>query len=193
MFWLRNSCIVYERKTKDCARSWTFQHRACHLCLLLWCLPGFAPPLTMSGSSSRTVKDNSMFLLFFRIPGESTFFVELSETCTILRHATRHSLVLVDELGRGTATYDGTAIACAVVGELSQQIKCRTLFSTHYHSLVEEFSADPNVRLGHMVSRRNKPLTTSPRKQAWFAHLLAIAFVFIDYITREISDEFGRF
>ena len=107
--------------------------------------------------------------------------MELSETCTILRHATRHSLVLVDELGRGTATYDGTAIACAVVGELSQQIKCRTLFSTHYHSLVEEFSADPNVRLGHMVSSRNKPLT------------LAIVFVFIDYITCEISEESGRF
>lgn len=120
------------------------------------------------------LKDNSKFLLFFDIPGESTFFVELSETCTILRHATRHSLVLVDELGRGTATYDGTAIACAVVGELSQHIKCRTLFSTHYHSLVEEFSADPNVRLGHMVSSRNKPLTTTPRKQACFAQHLAI-------------------
>lgn len=111
-----------------------------------------------------TAKDNSNFLLFFHISGESTFFVELSETCTILRHATRHSLVLVDELGRGTATYDGTAIACAVVGELSQQIKCRTLFSTHYHSLVEEFSADPNVRLGHMVSIRNEPPTISLKK-----------------------------
>ena len=110
------------------------------------------------------MKDNYKFLLFFDIPGESTFFVELSETCTILRHATRHSLVLVDELGRGTATYDGTAIACAVVRELSQNIKCRTLFSTHYHSLVEEFSADPNVRLGHMVSSRNKPPNHLPQK-----------------------------
>ena len=53
--------------------------------------------------------------------------------------------------GRGTATYDGTAIACSVVQELSQNIQCRTLFSTHYHSLVEEFSHDPNIRLGHMV------------------------------------------
>lgn len=83
--------------------------------------------------------------------GESTFFVELSETSAILQHATPHSLVLVDELGRGTATYDGTAIACSVVQELSQNIQCRTLFSTHYHSLVEEFSHDPNIRLGHMA------------------------------------------
>ncbi|XP_045216870.2 DNA mismatch repair protein Msh6-like isoform X2 [Mercenaria mercenaria] len=83
--------------------------------------------------------------------GESTFFVELSETSAILQHATRHSLVLVDELGRGTATYDGTAIACAVVQELSRNVTCRTLFSTHYHSLVEEFSHDPNIRLGHMA------------------------------------------
>ncbi|XP_048728354.2 DNA mismatch repair protein Msh6-like isoform X2 [Ostrea edulis] len=82
--------------------------------------------------------------------GESTFFVELSETSAILQHATTHSLVLIDELGRGTATYDGTAIACAVVKELSENICCRTLFSTHYHSLVEEFSHDPNIRLGHM-------------------------------------------
>ena len=134
------------------------------------------------------------FLLFFDIPGESTFFVELSETCTILRHATRHSLVLVDELGRGTATYDGTAIACAVVGELSQHIKCRTLFSTHYHSLVEEFSADPNVRLGHMVSSRsNKRLTPPPENKPVSRNV----YIFIDDITCEkimtvlISDKRG--
>ncbi len=53
--------------------------------------------------------------------------------------------------GRGTATYDGTAIASAVVNELSEKICCRTLFSTHYHSLVEDHVQDPAVRLGHMV------------------------------------------
>ncbi|XP_068819678.1 DNA mismatch repair protein Msh6 isoform X8 [Capricornis sumatraensis] len=83
--------------------------------------------------------------------GESTFFVELSETASILTHATAHSLVLVDELGRGTATFDGTAIANAVVKELAENIKCRTLFSTHYHSLVEDYSQNIAVRLGHMA------------------------------------------
>ncbi|KAI4873828.1 hypothetical protein NFI96_016848 [Prochilodus magdalenae] len=83
--------------------------------------------------------------------GESTFFVELSETASILLHGTNHSLVLLDELGRGTATYDGTAIASAVVKELSEKIRCRTLFSTHYHSLVEDHAQDPAVKLGHMA------------------------------------------
>lgn len=83
--------------------------------------------------------------------GESTFFVELSETASILRHASRHSLVLLDELGRGTATYDGTAIASAVVKELAEKICCRTLFSTHYHSLVEDYANNSAVRLGHMA------------------------------------------
>ncbi|KAJ0066729.1 hypothetical protein NL108_002355, partial [Boleophthalmus pectinirostris] len=82
--------------------------------------------------------------------GESTFFVELSETASILHHATKHSLVLLDELGRGTATYDGTAIASAVVKELAEKICCRTLFSTHYHSLVEDYANNTAVRLGHM-------------------------------------------
>lgn len=83
--------------------------------------------------------------------GESTFFVELSETASILHHGTLHSLVLLDELGRGTATYDGTAIASAVVKELAEKICCRTLFSTHYHSLVEDYSNNFAVRLGHMA------------------------------------------
>ncbi|XP_076033999.1 DNA mismatch repair protein Msh6 isoform X2 [Oratosquilla oratoria] len=82
--------------------------------------------------------------------GESTFFVELSETSSIMKHATKHSLVLVDELGRGTATYDGTAIASSVVGAIVN-IGCRTLFSTHYHSLVDDFKDEKGVSLGHMA------------------------------------------
>ena len=53
--------------------------------------------------------------------------------------------------GRGTATHDGNAIACAVVRELCNTVHCRTLFSTHYHALVDEFASNPRVSLGHMV------------------------------------------
>lgn len=82
--------------------------------------------------------------------GHSTFLVELSETSAILKHATANSLVLLDELGRGTATYDGTAIAAAVVNFLGD-LKCLTMFSTHYHSLVDNFHNDARITLGHMA------------------------------------------
>ncbi|XP_058798739.1 probable DNA mismatch repair protein Msh6 [Phymastichus coffea] len=82
--------------------------------------------------------------------GQSTFLVELSETAAILQHATKFSLVLLDELGRGTSTYDGTAIAASVVEALTK-INCRTLFSTHYHSLVEDYKTNNNVTLAHMA------------------------------------------
>jgi len=82
------------------------------------------------------------------IGGESTFLVELQETSTILQHATNHSLVLIDELGRGTATYDGTAIAGAVVSALASR-ECKTLFATHYHNLSTE--KIKNVFSAHMA------------------------------------------
>ncbi|KAH8034010.1 hypothetical protein HPB51_018521 [Rhipicephalus microplus] len=83
--------------------------------------------------------------------GESTFFVEVNETSAILQHATQHSLVLLDELGRGTSTHDGMALAHAVVQELASTIRCCTLFSTHYHHLVQNFRLHPAVQLAHMV------------------------------------------
>ncbi|KAM7385751.1 hypothetical protein PAMP_001809 [Pampus punctatissimus] len=104
---------------------------------------------TRLGASDRIMSGNVTNSC--NINRESTFFVELSETASILHHATKHSLVLLDELGRGTATYDGTAIASAVVKELAEKICCRTLFSTHYHSLVEDYANNPAVRLGHMA------------------------------------------
>jgi DNA mismatch repair protein MutS len=67
--------------------------------------------------------------------GKSTFMVEMLETATILLQAGEKSLVILDEIGRGTATYDGLAIARAVVEELADNIKARTLFATHYHEL----------------------------------------------------------
>jgi DNA mismatch repair protein MSH6 len=84
--------------------------------------------------------------------GLSTFRVELEETALILKHATRHSLVILDELGRGTATFDGMAIAHAVMRELIAATCCRTLFATHYHALTREFERpNPHVGLYHMA------------------------------------------
>ncbi len=68
--------------------------------------------------------------------GRSTFMVEMSETALILNQATRHSLVLLDEIGRGTSTYDGLSIAWAVAEAMHDRIGCRTIFATHYHELV---------------------------------------------------------
>merc|ERR1719272_1520914 len=76
--------------------------------------------------------------------------VELRETATILNMATPQSLVILDELGRGTSTFDGTAIAHATLTHLLEKIKCRALFATHYHSLTDDFAADPRVSLQHM-------------------------------------------
>ncbi|MBE9036148.1 DNA mismatch repair protein MutS [aff. Roholtiella sp. LEGE 12411] len=77
--------------------------------------------------------------------GQSTFMVEMNETANILNHATSRSLVLLDEIGRGTATFDGLSIAWAVAEYIAVNIRARTIFATHYHELNELASILPNV------------------------------------------------
>jgi DNA mismatch repair protein MutS len=78
--------------------------------------------------------------------GKSTFMVEMLETAVILRQATDRSFVILDEIGRGTATYDGLAIARAVVEEIATGIKARTIFATHYHELIDIDEVVKNVK-----------------------------------------------
>ncbi len=77
--------------------------------------------------------------------GQSTFMVEMNETANILNHATPKSLILLDEIGRGTATFDGLSIAWAVAEYLATEIQGRTIFATHYHELNELASILTNV------------------------------------------------
>src|SRR5436305_1505668 len=85
--------------------------------------------------------------------GQSTFMVEMVETANILHHATQRSLIILDEIGRGTSTYDGLAIALAVVEYLHNNKRwgARTLFATHYHELVEVAKSLPHTQRMHVA------------------------------------------
>ena len=78
--------------------------------------------------------------------GQSTFMVEMNETAFILNSATEKSLILLDEIGRGTSTYDGVAIAWSVAEYISQKIKARTIFATHYHELNVMPQSYPSIK-----------------------------------------------
>ena len=78
--------------------------------------------------------------------GQSTFMVEMNETATILNQAGPRSLILLDEIGRGTSTFDGISIAWAVAEHLASQVQSRTLFATHYHEMTNLAKSQPGVR-----------------------------------------------
>src|SRR5260370_5623762 len=127
---------------------WTYVRRA-GLCVMLAQAGGFVP----AESAVLPIVDR----VFTRIGaadnlarGRSTFMVEMTETAVILNTATPRSLVVLDEIGRGTATYDGLALAWAVVEHIHQRIRARTLFATHYHELTELAEQLEGVRNLHV-------------------------------------------
>lgn len=119
--------------------------------------------------------------------GQSTFMVEMNETAQILNGATARSLVLLDEVGRGTSTVDGVAIAWSVVEYLADAIGCRTLFATHLHELnalettrahiqnarvrviERETSSGPEIEFLHQVEPGSAQRVTAFRSRAWQA------------------------
>ena len=85
--------------------------------------------------------------------GNSTFMVEMIETASILNQATQSALIIMDEIGRGTATYDGLSIAWATLEHIHDVIKCRTLFATHYHELTQLENNFPHIKNAKVAIR----------------------------------------
>jgi DNA mismatch repair protein MutS len=112
---------------------------------------------------ARRVRMGAVDRLFARVGatdelsrGQSTFMVEMTETANILHNATPRSLVILDEIGRGTSTFDGISLAWAITEHIHDAIGCRTLFATHYHELVELEKTKPRLRNANVAVRESE-------------------------------------
>ena len=126
--------------------------------------------------------------------GRSTFMVEMTETAAILHQAGPRSLVIVDEIGRGTATLDGLAIAWAVLEALHSQIRCRTIFATHFHELARLTDSLPRLR-PHMMRVREwrgdvvflHEVAEGAAGRSWGVHVARLAGVPAQVVRRAAS------
>jgi DNA mismatch repair protein MutS len=114
--------------------------------------------------------------------GRSTFMVEMTEAASILNNATPRSLVLVDEIGRGTSTFDGLALAYAIARHLAESVRCYTLFATHYFELTQLATALPNVVNVHLDAVEHKDrivflhrLEAGPADRSYGIHVAHLA------------------
>src|SRR5450631_3825475 len=114
--------------------------------------------------------------------GRSTFMVEMTEAASILNNATPTSLVLVDEIGRGTSTFDGLALAYAIARHLAEQVRCYTLFATHYFELTQLAAQLPNVANVHLDAVEHKDrivflhrLEAGPADRSYGIHVAHLA------------------
>ncbi|MGO3727619.1 MAG: DNA mismatch repair protein MutS [Enterococcus viikkiensis] len=125
------------------------------------------------------------------IAGQSTFMVEMMEANQALRHATPDSLILFDELGRGTATYDGMALAQAIIEYIHKNVKAKTLFSTHYHELTvleESLTQLKNVHVGAVEQKGEvvflHKLMDGPADKSYGIHVAKIAGMPTELLSR---------
>jgi DNA mismatch repair protein MutS len=116
--------------------------------------------------------------------GQSTFMVEMTEAANILNNATPRSLVLLDEIGRGTSTYDGLSLAWAITEYLHDAVGCRTLFATHYHELAQLANKLPGLRNCNALVRESQgeivflhKIAPGPADQSYGIHVAQLAGV----------------
>ena len=132
----------------------TYMRQVAQIALLAYC-GSFVPALS--------AKIGPLDRIFTRIGasddlagGRSTFMVEMTEAATILNNATPRSLVLVDEIGRGTSTFDGLALAYAIARHLAERVRCYALFATHYFELTQLAAELPNIANVHLDAVEHK-------------------------------------